>query len=72
MNNLIANSFSNLSKFNKKIIIIFVDLFFFLFSHLLSNYLRNEKLYFTYDFYPFLILFKSLKLRYSFKTSGEI
>ena len=56
MNNLIANYFSNLSKFNKKIIIIFIDLFFFLISHLLANYLRIEKFYFSFDFYPFLIL----------------
>ena len=49
----------NLSKFKKKIIIIFIDITFFLSSHIFSNYLRTDKLYFDYNFYPFLIFFST-------------
>jgi len=57
MNNTPFKFLFNLSKFKKKIIITSIDILFFLVSHSFSNYLRTDKLYFDFDFYPFLILF---------------
>jgi len=57
MKKKISNFLFNLPKFNKKIIILGIDIFFFIISHILTNFLRSEIFYFSYPYYPYVILF---------------
>ena len=56
----LSNFVNNFSR-KKKLLFLFIsDLFIFFLSHIISNYLREEIIWYSYNFYSYIFLFSLL------------